>query len=133
MSQLPAATQREQGWLNANFNPGDPYYGWFQGIFQSENWYRNFAAKGLTDLQGIRGMKQQIMAELQGLNPSNPRDAKKLYILQQKLGEAQQSERQIYDHIQMAQKANNERKELIKSIFDMMFQTTGAIIRNLRQ
>lgn len=131
MDQLPGQMQTENQYLNANFNAGDPYYGWFQSVFGSENWYRNFAAKGLTELQAIRGAKQQIMAQLAGINPSSPEGAKKLYILQQKLSEIQGNERQIYDHISTAQKANNERKEMIKAIFDMIFQTNSAIIRNI--
>ena len=123
--------QQEYNYLNANFTPGDPYYSSFQIVFNSENWYRNFSAQGLTELQKIRDAKSAVMAELAGIDASSPQGAKKLYILQQKMGEMQQSERQIYDHISTAQKANNERKELVKSILDMIFQTSSALIRNI--
>lgn len=126
-------TAMEESYLNSNFSPGDPYYGCFESLFGSENWYRNLAGNALSNIQKIRDAKQKIMAELAGLDPSKPGDAKKLYILQQKLGEMQMSERQWLDGISSAQKANNERKEYIKAILDIFFQTNSAIIRNLRQ
>lgn len=132
--QMPSnAVGMEQSYLNSNFSPNGPYYGMFESLFGSENWYRNLAGNALGNIQKIREAKQQIMAELAGLDPSKPADAKKLYILQQKLGDMQQSERQWLDNISTAQKANNERKEYIKSILDIFFQTNSAIIRNLRQ
>jgi hypothetical protein len=130
-SKIAGAMQQENNYLNANFNPSDPYYGWFQGLFGSENWYRNFSASALTDLQNIRNSKQAIMAELNGIDASTPQGAKKMYILQQKLGDIQQDERQIYDHVSEAQKANNERKEMVKAVLDTLFQTSSAIIRNI--
>ncbi len=132
-AQIPDWTQGEESYLNANFSPGDPYYGSFESLFGSENWYRSMAGTAMSNIQQIRGAKQAILAELAGLDPSKPADAKKLYILQQKLGDMQQSERQWLDNISMAQKANNERKEYIKSILDVFFQTNSAIIRNMKQ
>ncbi len=131
--QAPNMTGMEQSYLNSNFTPDGPYYGMFESLFGSENWYRNLAGNALSNIQKIREAKQRILAELAGLDPSKPGDAKKLYILQQKLGDMQQSERQWLDNISTAQKANNERKEYIKSILDIFFQTNSAIIRNLRQ
>lgn len=131
--QAPNLTGMEQSYLDSNFTPDGPYYGMFESLFGSENWYRNLAGNALTNIQKIREAKQRILAALAGLDPSKPGDAKQLYILQQKLGDMQQSERQWLDNISSAQKANNERKEYIKSILDIFFQTNSAIIRNLRQ
>jgi len=129
--RLPGMMSMENDYLNSNFSQGDPFYGWFQSLFGSENWYRDFSARALTELQAIKGAKEGILAALSRVDASTPQGAKKLYMLQQKLGDIQQSERQIYDHISSAQKANNERKEMIKAIFEMYFQTSGAISRNI--
>ncbi len=123
----------EQSYLDSSFSPDGPFYNTFQTLFGSENWYRELAGNALGSIQKIRDEKQKIMAELAGLDPSKPADAKQLYILQQRLGEMQQTERQYLDNISAAQKANNERKEYMKSILDIFFQTNSAIIRNLRQ
>jgi len=131
MNKLPGMMSMENGYLDGNFQQGDAFYGWFQNLFGSENWYRDFSAKALTELQAIKGAKDQIMSELSGIDSSTPDGAKKLYMLQQKMSDVQQSERQIYDNLSSAQKANDERKEIIKAIFEMYFQTTGAINRNI--
>ncbi|GEM_PF-2425391 len=131
--QMPSTVQGEQSYLDASFSPDGPFYGMFQSLFGSENWYRNLAGNALGNIQKIREAKQRILAELAGLDPTKPGDAKKLYILQQKLGDIQATERQYLDMISSAQKANNERKEYIKSILDIFFQTNSAIIRNFRQ
>jgi hypothetical protein len=99
MNKLPGMMQTENDYLNNNFSQGDPFYGWFQNLFGSENWYRDFSAKSLTELQAIKGAKDQIMSQLAGIDASTPDGAKKLYMLQQKLSDVQQSERQIYDGI----------------------------------
>lgn len=132
--QMPnQAMGTEQAYLDSNFSADGPFYNMFETLFGSENWYRSLAGNALGSIQKIRDAKQKIMAELAGLDPTKPADAKQLYILQQQLGEMQQSERQYLDNISAAQKANNERKEYIKSILDIFFQTNSAIIRNLRQ
>ncbi|MBL7685650.1 MAG: hypothetical protein JNK65_06425 [Deltaproteobacteria bacterium] len=123
----------ENNYLNANFQQGDPYYGWFQTLFGSENWYRNFAGNAMGQIQKIKSTKQQILAELARINPNSPEGQMKMRMLQEKLSTAQGDERQLYDHIATAQKANNERKELIKNILDIFFQTNSAIIRNMKQ
>jgi len=131
--QIQNSTGQEQSYLNSNFSPGDPYYSSFETLFGSENWYRNVAGSAMSSIQQIRDAKQQILAQLAGLDPTKPADAKQLYILQQKLGDLQGTERQYMDNISMAQKANNERKEYMKAILDIFFQTNSAIIKNLRQ
>ena len=131
MNRLPGMMQTENDYLNNNFYQGDAFYGWFQNLFGSENWYRDFSAKALTELQAIKGAKENIMAQLAGIDASTPDGAKKLYMLQQNMSDVQNSERQIYDGISSAQKANDERKEMIKAIFEMYFQTTGAVVRNI--
>ncbi|MFO1518569.1 MAG: hypothetical protein U1F57_02725 [bacterium] len=130
-NKIGVQMQTENNYLNSNFSPDDPYYGWFQSLFGSENWYRNFAGNALSDLQKIKSQKEKMLAELANINPNTAEGQMKIQVLQQKIGENQQSERQIYDSISTAQKANNERKELIKSILDMFFQTNSAIIRNI--
>ncbi len=125
--------QQEVNYVDQHFSQDDPVYGWFQALFQSENWYRDLSANVMTDLQKVREGNQQILAELAGIDTSSPDGAKKMYILQQRLGEGKENERQFLEHAKLAKEGNDERKEFIKSIMDQMFQTTSAVIRNMRQ
>ncbi len=128
----PVGTELEQQLLEHNFDPNDPRVNGLRMLFQSQSWYRNISGNLLGKLYELRQAKQEIMAQLAGIDASTPEGAKKLYALQQQVSDVQTDERQIYDMISQAQKANAERVELLKSLGEIISQTTKTIISNMK-
>jgi hypothetical protein len=126
-------TQGEQDSLDSSFSPDDPVHGLLQDTLNSEGKARSAEASLLNDIQSTHFSKQQILADLGNLDMNNPKDAAKIAILQSKLGDINSSEQQLLSDMSLLQQKVNERKEYTKSILDIMFQTSSAIIRNLRQ
>jgi len=128
----PLGVDMAEEFVRRNFDPNDPRIDGLKMLFRSQSWYRNISGNLLGKLYDLRQAKKDIMAQLAGIDASTPEGAKRLYVLQQQIGDLQTDERQIYDMVSQAQKANAERVELLKSLGEIVSQTTKAIIANMK-
>ncbi len=123
---------KEADYLHQNFAQDNPAYGWLEAALGYESKYKNVTGNALADLQAMKQLKQQLMAELEGIDATTPEGAKKLYILQQRLGDVQGDEKELLDNIRTMQTKRNEFLEMIKSIMDINAQAVRTISNNIR-
>ncbi len=128
----PLGVDMAEEFVRRNFDPNDPRIDGLKMLFQSQTWYRNISGNLLGKLYDLRQAKKDIMAQLAGIDASTPEGAKRLYVLQQQIGELQTDERQIYDMISQAQKANAERVELLKKLGEIASEAKKAVIANMK-
>ncbi len=130
-SAYTSLVQNEENYLEANFSHDDPYYLAFKSFLPWEGGTRN-AMLGLIEQEdAFRRSKQDILAQLAGLKTDTAEGAKQLIILQQKLGDVNNSEREVFEKIQRLQQAQNERKELMKNLFEIDSQARNAVLHNM--
>jgi len=120
-------TQSDYDFLNRYFSPNDPGYGLLGSMIGDVSRASDLMGSYLNKMREGDQMKQNIMAELAGIDPTTPEGAKQMFQAQYALNEQSTSSRTLMENIQTIMRSQAERVEMTNKILDIQNQTLKQI------
>lgn len=129
--RIPNMTRGDEDYLNAMFPPGDPQADWIRGMFPMEELSRNIFATGFNEITKNRDLRNRIIAEMNGLDPSKAKDSARLIALQTQLQGLNMDDQRYLDGMGQARVETNKMWDFHRSILETITKDREKLASNI--